>query len=184
MWRYFREKKDEIYRKVFRPIPEDFFSFETGEPFNQCIECKSDLNESESDYIIEKSYQDGEVIYEYALCDSCCKDLRGEMSKESMKHLKKALKRPVLKTTIDGCRCCGIPRSELPGFTIVGACVGNHMIFWDAPVLICDPCLETISEGLSKQTRDLLDDFEVRNFPGPPEMEIDLPKTRRKVVVI
>ena len=184
MWRYFQNKKDEFFRKILRPIPEDFFSFETGEPFAECIECKSDVSQSGSDYIIEKSYQDDEVIYEYALCDDCCEDLRSEMSKESMKHLKRALRRPLLKTTIEGCRCCGLPKHELLSYTIVGSCLGSEMIFWNVPVLICDDCLEAITEGLSKQTRDILDDFEERNFPGPPGMEVDLPKTKRKVMLV
>ncbi|MDF1810639.1 MAG: hypothetical protein P1V20_00425 [Verrucomicrobiales bacterium] len=184
MWRYFQNKKDEFVRKILRPVPEDFFSFETGEPFEVCIECKSDITGPNSDYIIEKAWQDDELIYEYALCESCCRDLRGEMSKESMKYLKKALRKPVLKTTIDGCRCCGLPRLELPGYTLIGSCLGREMIFWNVPVLICEPCLAIIAEGLSKQTRDIMDDFEERNFPGPPEAEIDLPKPRRKVVLM
>lgn len=184
MWKYFQDKKDDFYRRIMRPIPSDFLSFETGGAFDTCVECEGSLSGDSADYIIEKSYQDGEVIYEYALCGDCCKSMKGEMSKESTKHLKKSLKRPILKTTIDGCRCCGIPKHELPSYTIVGSCLGNDMIFWNVPVLICEPCLETISEGLSKQTRDMLDDFEQRNFPGPPEFEIDLPQPRKKVVLI
>ena len=184
MWRYFQRKKEAFLDKILKPIPEEFFSFETGEPFSECVECKGPIGHSHSDYIIEKCYQDDEVIYEYALCDDCSKDLRGEMSKESTKYLKKAMKRPLLKTTTDGCRICALPKHELPSYTIVGACMGADMLFWNVPILICEPCLELISEGLSKETKDILDDFEERNFPGPPEMEIDLPKPRRKVAVL
>lgn len=184
MWRFIKRKRDEFLDKILQPIPEEFFSFETGEPFAECIECKGDITHSQSDYLIEKCYQDDEVIYEYALCEGCAKSLKGEMSKESTKYLKKALKGPVLKTTTDGCRVCGLPKHELPSYNIVGACLGNEMLFWDVPILICEPCLEVITEGLSQKTKDILDDFEERNFPGPPEMEIDLPKPRRKVVVL
>ena len=92
MWRYFQRKKEAFLDKILKPIPEEFFSFETGEPFSECVECKGPIGHSHSDYIIEKCYQDDEVIYEYALCDDCSKDLRGEMSKESTKYLKKAMK--------------------------------------------------------------------------------------------
>lgn len=184
MWQYFKKKKDEIIRNLLRPIPEEFFSLETGEPFAECVECQRHLGGKESDYMIEKCYQDGEVIIEYALCDECGKSLRKEMSKESTKYLKKALRRSVLKTTTDGCRSCGIPKHELPSYTIVGACVGDSMLFWNVPILICEPCLEVISEGLSKETRDMMDDFEERNFPGPPELELDLPRPKRKVVLL
>ena len=184
MWRYFKDKKDEIIERILQPIPEEFFSFETGEPFKECIECGNDIAGGSSDYVIEKGYQDDEVVYEYALCDKCSKDLGGELSKESTKHLKKTLRRPILKGTIDGCRKCGIPRHELPSYSIVGACLGQEMIFWNVPILICEPCLELITEGLSKQTRDVLDDFEERNFPGPPEMELDLPRPKRKVILL
>lgn len=184
MWKFFQRKKEEWIEKLFRPIPEDFFSFETGEPFEECIECGGDISHGTADYIIEKCYQDGEVIYEYALCNECARDLRGEMSRDSLKHLKKALRKPRLKSTIDGCRVCGLPKHELPSYTIVGSCLGGDMLFWDVPVLICEPCLESITEGLSKKTRDILEDFEERNFPGPPEMEIDLPRPKRKVLIV
>lgn len=184
MWQYFRRKKDEFVRNLLRPIPEEFHSLETGEAFAECIECKGQLGHAESDYMIEKHYQDDEVIIEYALCDDCSKGLRTEMSKESAKYLKRALRRPVLKATTDGCRCCGLPKHELPSYTIVGACMGTSMLFWNVPILICSPCLEAISEGLSKETRDMMDDFEERNFPGPPEFELDLPQPKRKVVLL
>lgn len=186
MWRFFKNKREEWMRKIFRPIPEDFHSFETGKPFDTCIECDRDLNYPRADYIIEKGYQDDEVVYEYALCNDCAQNLSGEMSKDSTKHLKRCLKRPILKATIDGCRICGLPRDELPSYAMVGGCLGDEMIFWNVPILICEPCLETVYEGLSKKTRDIMDDFEERNFPGPPEMELDLPEPspRRKVVII
>ncbi|MEM7396573.1 MAG: hypothetical protein AAF492_29940 [Verrucomicrobiota bacterium] len=184
MWRYFKEKGEEFFRRYFKPIPEEFHSSETGALFERCLECDGDLTDENADYIIEKGIQDDEVVYEFALCDACCKDLRNDLSKESRRFIEHSLKRPLLKATTEGCRICGLPRHELPSYVLVGACLGTDMIFWNVPFLLCDPCLEKISTGLSRQTRDVLDDFEERNFPGPPEMEIDLPKPKRKPVLI
>lgn len=180
MWRYIKDKAGDFYRSLFRPIPEDFYSSETGLPFTSCVECNADITSEDSDYILEKGIFDDEVIYEYALCDDCCKGLRKQLSKDSLKHIRRSLKRPLLKATIDGCRICALPRHELPSHVIVGSCVGDQMLFLGVPILLCEPCLETISEGLSKETQDILDDFEERNFPGPPEMALDLPEPTRK----
>ncbi len=184
MWRFFQSKREEYLKKIMKPIPEEFFSFETGEPFAQCIECSADFRSQRSPYGIQKVYQDGEVLYEYALCHDCGLDLRGEISKESMRHMKRAFRGPKLKTTTDGCRACGLPKHELPSYTIVGSCMGAEMVFWNVPILICEPCIEAMSEGLSQETKDVLDDFEERNFPGPPEMELDLPQPKRRKVVL
>ena len=183
MFRFLKRKAWEWYEKVFRPIPEEFHSFETGKPFTECIECNGDLTDEDSDYVIEKGFHENEVIFEYAMCEDCAKGFRCELSKESLKHVKRMLRRPKMKETTDGCRMCALPRHELLSYTIIGSCVGPTMMYWSFPMLICGDCMEKILEGLSKQSRDAFDDFEERNFPGPPASELDIPRPKRVMLV-
>ncbi|MEM0968742.1 MAG: hypothetical protein AAGJ31_05285, partial [Verrucomicrobiota bacterium] len=125
-----------------------------------------------------------EVIFEYALCHRCAKNLRQELSKDSLQTMKRALQQSSVRKTVDQCRVCELPRHDLLSYTIVGMCLGSDMLYHDVPILLCEPCLEDIVANFSQQTKDTLDDFQDRNFPGPPGLEEDLPKPKRKVVLV
>ncbi|MEO0454478.1 MAG: hypothetical protein AAFY98_10130, partial [Verrucomicrobiota bacterium] len=49
------------------PIPEELWSTETGKPFQKCLYSEEDLHASSSLYLIEKVFQHGEPIIEYAI---------------------------------------------------------------------------------------------------------------------
>ena len=181
-FRFLQKKIDQFRESLFEPIPPDFHSLETGEPFRTCIDCHKALHFTE--YLVEKIYQDGEVIYEYALCVDCGKNLKDDLSKESMKAVKRFLRRNrVVKETLEACSCCGLPKHELPSYQIVGQFSGDEMLNWNLPLLICEACVEELSEQLSKQTRDRLDGFLDEHFPGPPEMDVPLPTRSRPILI-
>ena len=77
----------------FMPIPEDFYSFETDQPFEACLVCKADLLAGEVDYFIEKAIRNypehevTDVVYEYALCSHCAHDMNDKMSSASLNSL-------------------------------------------------------------------------------------------------
>ncbi len=58
-------------------IPTEFYSYDSGQPFESCIQCGIDLLNSGITYVVEKSvkrYPDldhFDIIYEYAMCMNC-----------------------------------------------------------------------------------------------------------------
>ena len=77
-----------------KPIPEEFYSFNTGKPFERCIDCDKYLLDGEP-YMIEKAirqypgYSAKDIIFEYAMCVDCAERLKNEMSQESMASIQK-----------------------------------------------------------------------------------------------
>ncbi len=181
-FRFLKKKIDAFWASKFGPIPPEFHSLEFDGPFRNCIDCDRFLVFTQ--YLIEKIYVNGEVIYEYALCVECAGKLRQELSTESRKAIKRYLRRHrVVKQTLESCGCCGLPREELPSYQIIGQFSGEEMLNWNLPMLICESCVEDLAEHLSKQTRDRLDGFLDEHFPGPPEMDVPIPTRTRPILI-
>ncbi|MCB1229883.1 MAG: hypothetical protein KDN19_06435 [Verrucomicrobiae bacterium] len=181
-FRFLQKKINDFWASKFGPIPPEFHSLETDGPFRHCLDCGGSLLFTQ--YLIEKIYSNGEVIYEYALCVECAKKLREELSRESKKAIKRYLRRNrTVKQTLEACTCCRLPKEELPSYQIIGQFSGEEMLNWNLPMLICEPCVDGLAEHLSKQTRDRLDGFLDEHFPGPPEMDVPLPTRSRPVLI-
>ena len=75
------------------PIPEEFYSFESNQPFENCLVCKADLLSGEIEYFIEKAVRNyhehdvSDIVYEYAICWHCAHDMNSQMSAESMQNI-------------------------------------------------------------------------------------------------
>lgn len=179
MRRFLRHLLESAEDRIFGDIPEDFHSVETGEAFDHCIECRNPLT---GFYIIEKAYVRGDALYEYALCDSCMNALSEDLSEDSKKFIKKFLGIGLFRSGLDRCRKCKTPRDENEEHVICGAFQGDRMLLVGVPVSLCHRCTDELVDGLSPATRDRLDDFDRQHFPGPPEMELDLPR-RRPVLI-
>ncbi len=153
---------------------------ETGEPFRTCIDCEQPLT---GFYIIEKAFVNGDAIYEYALCDSCSESLGEDISPESKKHVRKFIGFPLKPRNLNRCAKCKTPREEGGEHVIIGGFEEDKMLNLGLPLTLCGSCVDLLNEGMSKATRDRLDEFEREHFPGPPEMEIDLPKRPKPVLI-
>lgn len=178
--------------QIFPEIPEEFHCFETGQPFESCLECRLPLvDQVESPYYISKAFQRGETILEWALCGDCAQRFREDISAESRQQIEQFLanaegseghlmRSPQEKTSY--CFICTRDRKELDGFTIQAICSGRELMNMLAPLLVCHQCEEAAAELLSKATRDHYERFFADNFPGPPAEGVDLP-TRKPVLI-
>jgi hypothetical protein len=187
----------------FMPIPEEFYSFETDQPFEGCLVCKADLLGGEVDYFIEKAIRNypghdvSDVVYEYALCSHCAQDMNEKMSSASManlqhyfsgnnafmakvSHYNNHWQEMAESPLADTCAMTGVHKSELDEYMIYGHFKGNQMIRSTMPFLLSGKVMDEVAELLSDETIDELDDFMGEYFGGPPELE-ELWKPRRPV---
>ena len=185
------------------PIPEEFYSFESHQPFESCLVCKADLLSGEVDYFIEKSVRNyhehdvSDVVYEYAICWHCAHDMNGQMSEESMQNIQGYFSEQTLlmqnlnehnnnwqekkgDLIPDKCVITGEPRAELDEYMIYGHFRGKAMVKSSMPYLLSGKVMDDVADLLSDQTIDQLDDFMGEYFGGPPELE-ELWKPRRPV---
>lgn len=184
-------------------IPEDFYSFETGQPFESCLVCKADLLAGDVDYFVEKAIRNyhehdvKDVVYEYAICWHCAHDMNGQMSEESMRSIQQYFTRQDLfmkniqehnskdlseaeSAIPDHCVITGQAVEKLDEYMIYGHFRGNKMVKSTMPYLMSGSVMDDVSDLLSNETTDQLDDFMGEYFGGPPELE-ELWKTRRPV---
>ncbi len=197
----------------FLPVPKEFWSFEKESPFRRCTVCNLDLlkvadrfeksrknNEGfielnpDEQYQIEKAYKNGEVIFEYAICNDCSKQLSAEFSRQSVKlitnfveeHVDLPRRRqqlfaqcgndePTASLWLSRCFITGKPVSECKEYHILAGCHGEQLLLCDLPFLISSEAMEIFESRLSKKTRGSLDGF-VEKFLGlPPAVKHSLP---------
>ncbi len=175
-WHRIHGKLNSLHEQLFRPIPDLFFSCETGEPFIHCTGCGKNLIEDRATYLVEKVYQRGEVIVEFAMCHECLKPVREEISEESKSALQKFFKenRKVWQD-LTRCNLCLQPLEELVSFKILADCSGNQLFSLGHPTTICGTCHGKVSECISELTRKNMDQHRDLFVPDPPMAEKSLP---------
>ena len=113
-------------------IPEEFHSFNTGQPFDKCSDCERELLKSGELYLIEKAFRQYEgysakdVIFEVAICMHCLERIKNELSKESIANMTlffQEMRPPNEQLLIDGntlsqCLMTGRKKEELPSYQI------------------------------------------------------------------
>jgi hypothetical protein len=85
----------------------DFFLFEDqtempaelltaeGEYFSHCKQCEKNLQDPPQAYTLEKVFKrypntsSPQVLFEYAICDDCAGDIRGDFSEESAENMQR-----------------------------------------------------------------------------------------------
>ena len=185
------------------PIPEEFYSFETQQPFENCLVCNKGLLSGEVDYFVEKAIRNyhahnvNDVVYEYAICWHCAHDMNGRMSQDSMQNIQDYFSGQQLFMTKlaeyntnwpskgvniipTECVITGQPKRLLDEYMIYGHFRGNKMVKSSMPYLLSGEVMDAVSDLLSNQTIDQLDDFMGEYFGDPPELE-ELLKPRRPV---
>jgi hypothetical protein len=178
------DDSDPVYIDDFEPIPPVFYSFAEEGPFRRCVACDKDVVRDDDVYVVQKTYANGEVVFEYALCAECHDRVFGEMSKTSMANIRtfftdrvdldarRLRLQPGPDRTIDqwigACATCGIDRDECEGYSIAAACGGEDILFHHLPLLVCQACELKMQDVLSTKTREIGEDFVEAYFDGPP----------------
>ncbi len=172
----------------FDPSP-IFNSLETGKPFVFCNACSLPLREEAGSYSVGKSFHRGECVFECALCEDCRDRLQQESSEESRQAIATFMESRIdfegrferlfgqlnPESWIESCAICATPRSKSERYTISGLFAGNGILFGPYPLGICGSCEEEVNEVISKETRDVWDDFMASHFEGPPAVGENLP---------
>jgi len=189
----------------YTDIPEEFLSYETGEPFRNCKICDRDLTEPETHYIIEKAirkytgYKAWDVVFEYAICIDCADNFRHELSKESVysieqyfmsnvdinKHTERLQTNeevPDISKYTSQCLIKGLNKNQVEEYQIYGECRGNKFLCGNMPYMICGEAMDEIAQLLSDKTLDELDGFAGKYLGPSPELEY-LFKGRKLVLI-
>ncbi|MEP2774193.1 MAG: hypothetical protein ABJH05_18695 [Fulvivirga sp.] len=185
-------------------IPKAFHNFETGSPFERCIDCNTYLLDGQIEYFVEKaikSYKDytaTDVIFEYAICMNCAERMRKQMSVESMQSIQKYFSENVNfidrmqlmqahpdnpEAWMQQCLVKGTQANQLEEYQIYAHCKGKQLVTAQMPYLISSQALDEITHLLSNETLDELDGFMDQHFGPPPELMEPLPGRRRIVLV-
>lgn len=187
-----------------KPIDPLFYSYDTGEPFTNCIMCNKHLLHPGTSYIIEKAYKrypalDTEaVIFEYAICIDCADKMRKELSEESKISINNYFQQHfdfesryerMMKLKFDineWLSECAIKKTDLKEndeYMICAQCDGSKMVFNHFPYMVGGDAMEEISNLISQKTRDVLDGFIDRHLSGPPELK-ELFKSNKKLLLV
>lgn len=164
-----------------QPIDERFKDSETGDFIDHCLVCSKELVVSESEYFIERIFrmlptmEMVEPIFEYAMCKTCAENMRNDLSKESMKNIESYFlgnlqKNEFKASHTEHCLMTNKPIIESTEFSFHAHCKGDKMLESIFPYAISDKAMDEISELLSQETIDQLDDFKGKYFTGPPEL--------------
>jgi hypothetical protein len=176
-------------------LPEQFYSDETGAPFDRCFDCGNPTAACEDGYLIQKAYAKGETIMEMAICCDCHEKLQTSYSKESKekiwnfyldhgdfsRRLRKFYPLPVGNPDLwlDACMTCGSTRASVPECVVAAHVFEGDLVYGETPLMICFDCMNTIVGLLSEESRDTYDRWMDRVLPAAPETSD--PKTRVRI---
>ncbi|VGO22770.1 hypothetical protein [Pontiella sulfatireligans] len=168
------------------PLPEIFWSFETGQPMGHCSVCGCDLMEGCLDYQIEKAFKDGETIFEAAVCTRCQFEVFSELSEKSREQITRYFTRRISmhertseclerfgtdhRKWIAHCLIKGYPLEECGEYQLYGYCSGGELVFNGAPHILSGEVIEEITDLLSAASLGVLGKLSDRLFG------IDAPK--------
>jgi hypothetical protein len=188
-------------------IPSLFHDSLNKAPFVRCQVCEKELIQSNSEYIIEKVFRKNavsskmEILFEYAICYSCALNLTNSYSKESKENLQRYFMEAMqgkfefasqkqLNSEIDiydqlsNCAITGKHVSELDEYQIVGRFKGGFLRKDELPFLIGSGSMDDVSDLLSNETLDNMDDFTGKYLTGPPEFRDYFKSPKRRPVLI
>ena len=164
----------------FCPIPEKFYSFETGEPFRTCNLCGEDLMEDGENYLIEKAFKKDETLSEYAMCWKCREKMRGEVSQQSLRLIENYFNEHVdlinwrkncleihghsVKGWLSRCLVKGISIDDPEEFQIFGHFVDRNIVFSGFPYALSNSAIDDLINLLSDKTLGFLNDTSDKMF--------------------
>ncbi len=184
-------------KNLYQEIPKEFYSFETNQPFDRCIECNTFLLDGK-EYFIEKAirkyrgYSATDTIFDYAICVDCAMKMRNEFSKESMTKLDAYFQSGILNIQqaeptekdldMDQClgRCIIKNQSlwDLDEYQIYAYCKGDKLFKGIPPYMVGGPAIDDVLPLLSNPTTDFLNGFYDRHFKPDPSLMEPTPSPR------
>lgn len=188
-------------------IPQLFYDTLNHQPFETCTICNKPLLLSQVDYIIEKAFRKNpltgklDVMLEYAICWDCALETTGRYSKQSQKNLEmyflknvnlqqrmneiqKMNFEEIYDSMLNRCAVKSLHVSEVDEYQIIGQFTGNKMSFLMPPYMLSGLAIDEMSDLLSSQTLDELDDFTGKYLTGPPEISNLIKAPKRTPVFI
>ena len=149
------------------PIPPILYSVYEEGPFASCIACGRDLADRFTLYQVQKTWRQGEVVLEIAVCLPCLAEQVKEFSRESLAKMESFFTRAYRPTdSLDSCHFCRCAVTAEGEYEIAALCGGIYLA--RPPVTMCGACGARVQEGLSRKTRDSWGEFMDRNLPGVP----------------
>ncbi len=166
------------------PIPTSLYNEDQKVPHSNCKICNKDLMQGEP-YAIQKVYKNypdqdsAQVLFDFAMCQSCIEEARAELSLESrqridafmmkgLQDLQAQDENPRQRFAQNRCTISGSRLSESQEYQVMAICQGEMML--ESPICLSDTTLEAIQELLSEKSRDELNRFTENNFGWPPEL--------------
>jgi hypothetical protein len=176
------------------PLPKQFYSDETGAPFERCFDCGNAVAACEDGYLIQKAYAGDETLMEMAICCDCHEKLQASYSKESKEkmwnfyldhgdfstRLKKFYPFPVGDPGLwlNACMTCGAPRDSVPECLVAAHVFEGDLVYGETPLMICFDCMNKIVGLLSEESRETYDRWMDRVLPQAPECSDSKPRVR------
>jgi len=166
-----------------RTMDEWLGSEETGGPFTHCVCCRFPLHEIAEPWLINKEFQRGECVLEYAICQPCRDAVTERMSEDSKQSVRRFLECEIdweariqefmqshdLTDRFSTCIACHAPPDDWIGFGISALYDSSGaLVTGPLPLLICQPCILKMTANLSDDSREIWRRFLEVNFPGPP----------------
>ena len=164
-------------------MDEWLYSEETGEPFSHCVSCHLPLLETAAPWLVNKEFQSGECVLEYAICQPCRDELSGQISEESKLAVRGFLEREIawderlgefmgshkLTDRLTRCIACRVLREDSGGHAISALFdSGGTLVTGALPLLMCQSCVARMTADLSAASRGVWRKFLENNFAGPP----------------
>lgn len=162
------------------PVPEIFWSFETGKPIDTCRLCECDLMKPGTNYLIEKAFKKGEIIFEHALCLDCYTECNNAMSTDSRERISAYFAESTdmnerqdrlmdkhgtnVDPWISHCMVKGFPIQEVDEYQLYGFCIDKDLVFSGAPYVLCGDVIEEIIDLLSPETLGVMRDLSNKLF--------------------
>lgn len=164
----------------FHPIPKVFWQFETDGPFHRCSICSVDLMQPDTNYLIEKAFQNGETVFEYAMCFDCYQKLSQELSADSKKRIQHYFEEHIVIESrrhamlanrekpaehwLSECLVKGTPIDACPEYQIYGWCIDRDLVYTGFPYMLSGAVIDDLLQLLSPETRGVLDSLSDQLF--------------------
>ena len=182
-----------IRKKISSSIPSFFYSYNTNAPFKHCTMCGEPLHNS-SRYFIEKVFKQNrvlnisEIVYEYAICESCANSMSNEVSNDSKAsitqlyetHSENLLRKLdylhrtekySIDSWVDRCSMTGKQVRLCNEYAVNGIIENGGLVYEHTPIVISDDFVQKIQDVLSVETKETFDDFKKQITDGDPSVE-------------
>lgn len=163
--------------------------------FDACRACDQPIEEESPQYVIERQFQrpdpgaPAEVVYEFALCESCLADQDASYSPSSQQHIAQFYSDvidlnvrgdqllaeaedgeiPDIRRWVDACAVTGTPTAETDRYRLMAYAFGEWLLVAGTPVVMSEAALNRLDEGISQDTRERARNFAVNQMNLPPE---------------